>query len=206
MTTMAAVKRSRAPALPAPERRRVIVEAAIPLIAEYGRGVTSGQIARAAGVAEGTIYRVFPDKPSILRSCLVRVVDTSDLERDLHQASAGTTVERRLEATAAAVHRHLSRALPVALALGAVTGRAETGGDVGGEGPGGFERMVAVVGRHLSREAGTFRARPVTVARVLVALVFGATFQEIHTGAPHLEAREVAGVILSGLSLQAATS
>ncbi|MEZ5097770.1 MAG: TetR/AcrR family transcriptional regulator [Nocardioides sp.] len=48
------------------ERRLAIVEAVIPLILESGTMPTTREIAEAAGVAEGTIYRVFDDKHALL--------------------------------------------------------------------------------------------------------------------------------------------
>jgi AcrR family transcriptional regulator len=51
----------------APEdRRRAIIDAVVPLLAQYGGDVTTKQIADAAGIAEGTIFRVFPDKRALL--------------------------------------------------------------------------------------------------------------------------------------------
>ncbi len=48
------------------ERRRAIVEAVVPLILESGAMPTTREIAQAAGVAEGTIFRVFDDKTTLL--------------------------------------------------------------------------------------------------------------------------------------------
>ncbi|MEZ5094051.1 TetR/AcrR family transcriptional regulator [Nocardioides sp.] len=48
------------------ERRGAIVEAVVPLILESGTMPTTREIARAAGVAEGTIFRVFDDKTALL--------------------------------------------------------------------------------------------------------------------------------------------
>ncbi len=47
------------------ERRQAIVDAVIPLLTEHGAGVTTKQVAEAAGIAEGTIFRVFPDKRAL---------------------------------------------------------------------------------------------------------------------------------------------
>ena len=44
----------------------MIIDAVIPLILEHGVGVTSRQIAEAVGVAEGTIFRAFGDKESLI--------------------------------------------------------------------------------------------------------------------------------------------
>ena len=43
-----------------------IVDAVVPLLLEHGGDVTTRQIAEAAGIAEGTIFRVFPDKAALL--------------------------------------------------------------------------------------------------------------------------------------------
>ena len=60
------VTRSRAAALPPEERRAAIIDAARPLLIEHGENVTTRQLADAAGIAEGTIFRVFADKDELL--------------------------------------------------------------------------------------------------------------------------------------------
>ena len=193
-------KRRRAPALPPSERRQIIVQAAIPLLARHGRQVTTAQIAAAAGVAEGTIFRVFPDKLSVLNGCLEHVLDTTRLEGELEAASGRPTIERRLEATVEALHRHLSRVLPVALALGIVTARTAVDEEHHGVTAASHAVMLtALVAHHLRAEAGSFRSSPVTVARLLVGLVFGSAFQEAHSGIPYLGSRMVARMVLDGV-------
>jgi AcrR family transcriptional regulator len=71
---------ARASALPPEERRSMIVAAVIPLLIEQGEAVTTRQIADAAGIAEGTIFRAFPDKDSVLRAAIEAVFDSRPLE------------------------------------------------------------------------------------------------------------------------------
>ena len=58
----------RAPALAIDDRRAMIIECVIPLLLEHGRDVTSRQIAEAAGIAEGTVFRAFGDKETLIHA------------------------------------------------------------------------------------------------------------------------------------------
>ncbi|HUO45747.1 MAG TPA: helix-turn-helix domain-containing protein, partial [Acidimicrobiia bacterium] len=59
-------KKARAEPLAPEDRRQAIVEAVIPLLVERGASVTTREMAEAAGIAEGTIFRVFPDKCALI--------------------------------------------------------------------------------------------------------------------------------------------
>src|SRR5687768_2663903 len=75
--------RPRASALPADERRAAIVAATLPLLVEHGAAVTTRQIAEAAGIAEGTIFRVFPHKDELIDAALETAFDHAPLEAAL---------------------------------------------------------------------------------------------------------------------------
>lgn len=72
--------RRRASMLPPEERRSSIVRATFPLLLAHGEMVTTRQIADAAGIAEGTIFRVFADKDAVIRAVLDAVFDPAPFD------------------------------------------------------------------------------------------------------------------------------
>jgi AcrR family transcriptional regulator len=76
----------------APEdRRQAILEALIPLLVERGSEVTTKEIARAAGIAEGTIFRVFADKRSLFLAAAEEAMNPAGGEQAFDAALAGVT-------------------------------------------------------------------------------------------------------------------
>jgi AcrR family transcriptional regulator len=61
----------------------MIIEATIPLLIEHGEMVTTRQIADAAGIAEGTIFRAFADKDELLAAVIDAALDPAPFERAL---------------------------------------------------------------------------------------------------------------------------
>jgi AcrR family transcriptional regulator len=91
-------KPKRATALPPDERRSMIVAATLPLLLEHGDRVTSRQIAEAAGIAEGTIFRAFTDKDEIIVAVIESALDPEPLEQALAAVSGDLVFEARLAA------------------------------------------------------------------------------------------------------------
>jgi AcrR family transcriptional regulator len=69
----------RAAALPPEERREALIAATLPLVLEHGTDVSTRLIAEAAGVAEGTIFRVFPTKDDLVEAAIASAFDPSPL-------------------------------------------------------------------------------------------------------------------------------
>jgi len=93
-----AIKTKRATALPPDERRSMIVAAALPLVLEHGDRVTSRQIAEAAGIAEGTIFRAFADKDEVIAAVIEAALDPEPLEAALTGIPEGLPFEDGLAA------------------------------------------------------------------------------------------------------------
>jgi AcrR family transcriptional regulator len=86
-------KPTRAPALAPEARRAALVDAAVPLVLERGFDVTTKDLAAAAGVAEGTIFRVFESKDDLVlaaaRSVFARTDHLDELEAISPRLAAG---------------------------------------------------------------------------------------------------------------------
>lgn len=57
------------------DRRESILDAVVPLLLSQGADVTTKDIADAAGIAEGTIFRAFVDKDELIQQAVARFMD-----------------------------------------------------------------------------------------------------------------------------------
>jgi AcrR family transcriptional regulator len=116
--TDVAAPSKRAAALPPAERRAAIVAATLPLMLQHGVGVSTRQIAEAAGIAEGTIFRVFPDKESLVTAVVESAFDPAPVERALASIDASLSFEARLTEAVVIMQRRLRDIWNITAAVG----------------------------------------------------------------------------------------
>jgi AcrR family transcriptional regulator len=92
----ATARRERARPLSPEERRDKLVDTTLNLLREHGRAVTTKQIAEAAGVAEGTIFRVVESKDELVELAIARAFEPGALVVRIGEIDPGLPLTDRL--------------------------------------------------------------------------------------------------------------
>ena len=97
----------RAPALSPDARRAALVDVTLPLLREHGPSVTTRQVAEAAGIAEGTVFRAFGSKDELVQACVAAVFDSAPAVAELRAIDPSLTLDERLTSGVAILLRHV---------------------------------------------------------------------------------------------------
>lgn len=99
---------TRAAPLPAEQRRKSLIAAARPLLLAHGDAFTTKQVAQAAGVAEGTIFRVFDSKQDLLNAVVADVLDPTPVIQALDEMPPDADLDERVHRIIDLLHRNIS--------------------------------------------------------------------------------------------------
>lgn len=99
------------------QRRAMIVKAALPLVVEHGTAVTTAQVARAAGIGEGTVFRAFADKDALLAACLQEALRRDDTLAHVRSIDLDQPLADRLVEAVETLRAYLQRMTAVAGAV-----------------------------------------------------------------------------------------
>jgi AcrR family transcriptional regulator len=187
----------RARPLPPDERRAALIAATVPLVCEQGTNVTTRQIAEAAGVAEGTIFRVFVDKEELVKAAVGAVLDPVPAVAEINAIDLDLPLRERMVALTTIMQRRLIRVFRL-MALMGVTGRPENiKGHRDTVRPANDLILGAAAGV-LAPDADRFRRPVPEVVRILRLLTFSASHPLISDG-DTLSAAQIVSIALDGL-------
>lgn len=179
--------------MPAEDRRQALVEATIPLLHEHGRAVTTKQIADAAGVAEGTIFRVFDSKDDLIAAAVDRALDMESFLADL----ASIDVEQDLRGRLTDLCTHLQDRFRGIFLLMSAMGMVGPPKDHR-HNEAGRRRAVEIMVAVVEPDAGRLSCDPVDLVHMLRMLTFSGTHPHISDG--HLLTPEqIVGTLLDGV-------
>jgi len=185
-------KSMRARPLAPDERRAAIVEAAIPLFTEQGSEVTTRQIADAAGIAEGTIFRVFADKDAIVDAVVDKFLDPTPTLHRLAEIPYDYDLEQTIVAMVDILRERIAGVMGIMHAVGM---RRHPSHPPRQDGDAAQSVAVALLSRYRDELAVT----PEEAVDLLRAAVFGSSVVPF-SGAPSIEAAPLANFIINGIS------
>jgi AcrR family transcriptional regulator len=186
----AAPVRARAAALPPDQRRAAIVDATVPLLLAHGPNVSTRQIAEAAGVAEGTIFRVFPDKEAVVAAAIEAAVDPLPLMTALRGIDLSQPLEARLTQAVDLIQRRVTGIWQLLAAIG-----LERAPD--------FKKMrrldeLSALASLFEPDRGRLRCSPEQAAQLLRGLTIGCTHPALGAGEP-TAAADIVTMLLDGV-------
>lgn len=183
--------RARASALPRDERRAAIVEATLPLLLTHGAGVTTRQIAEAAGVAEGTIFRAFTDKDELLAAVADLVFDPTPTQQALQAIDLSRPLEQRLAEAVEILQRRVTVIWQFMTAAG-LTKPPEHAAR------GAHPPEMQALARVFEPDRDRLRRDPDQAAQVLRSLTFACSHPALAPDQP-LSPEEIVSLLLDGI-------
>ena len=182
----------RATPLSPDERRRALVDATLPLLRTHGAGVSTRQIAEAAGVAEGTIFRAVPSKDDLINEAVAEALDPGRLVERLRRAASDPDLEASVTGVVGVLQEH-SRDTRLLFTIAQQPGTACRD-------PHATPRQVkAALADLLAPFADRLTLDPASAAGVIMGLSFGSALAAL-TGGPTPSPAQVAGVLLHGIA------
>lgn len=189
----------RAASLPPEARRASIIAAAIPLLRNHGAAVTTAQIAMAAGIAEGTLFRVFADKESLISAAIQTAFDPAPAELELGKVDPDLELRDQLIAAVEILQRRVAGVWQLMSVLKiSVPPLADPPPPNEVRFDAGLRRAVAAM---FERYRGGLRCDPDHAARLLRMMTFAGTHPRIADGVP-LTAAEIVAVVLDGIRIR----
>jgi AcrR family transcriptional regulator len=180
----------------------MILAATLPLLAQHGQKVTTKQIATAAGVAEGTIFRVFTDKCELVNAALELAMDPEVTLAALAGVDITLPLDERVVQITRIMQSRLTQVINVMIAM-RMSGPPRGNPPSAPPGPPpsvkpSTEKILTEVVRLLEPDRARLRRPVEEVAHILRLLTFSGSHPFIAEGTL-LSAEDIATTVLDGV-------
>jgi AcrR family transcriptional regulator len=184
---------TRATPLPLDARRASIIAATVPLLRAYGSAVTTAQIALAAGVAEGTLFRAFVDKDALIAAAVESAFDPAPIEARLTAIDRASPLRDQLIAIVEILQHRVEQVWQLMTVLNLSIPPPKRGEGLHRD-SGIREEIASIFALH----AGELRCDAAYATRMLRSLAFAGTHPRITDGQP-FTAAEIVAILLDGI-------
>ncbi len=180
------------------DRRESILGAALPLLRERGADVTTREIADAAGIAEGTIFRAFTDKQEIIDTVVARAIDPEPTYEKLRKIDPDLSLEETIASMVSILRERFAGIVGLMSILG---GREHPHGEhAHGKHPHDHPESAGaiIMASFLERHRDRMRLEPASAAHVMRVLVFGVSMPLFGTDS-ELTTDDIVDFVLRGI-------
>lgn len=161
--------RERARPLTPDDRREAILDAVVPMLRERGRDVSTREMAEAAEVAEGTLFRAFGDKDSLVAAAVERIFDPAPLWARLRAIDPQQSSSTKLRTLVSRLRAHYRDVVTAVIALGH---RKRPSADDTARSR---RELAAIVGELFAHDRGALAVSVETVADYVRLVAFAAS-------------------------------
>jgi AcrR family transcriptional regulator len=192
-------KTGRAKPLSPEQRRTAILDAVIPLLVERGASVTTAEMADAAGIAEGTIFRVFDDKMALLHAAVATTLDPEPIQTAFEAIDPAAPLQDQVVEAAEVLAKRYEDAAALIAMVRSIPHEHDHRPEAHRIVREAMRAVTAALTRLLDRHRDQLTADPAQAANILRGMLFANAHHQLH-GDQHMAPAQLVDVLLNGIT------